>query len=105
MGRIITPKYRVEYRDNDFKSVCDASYTGRSGPINGCKTQCWSGRATIGRLKDWRDTMNKSFEKGGSNEHITKALGFIVRVGVCQIIEQKTKRVVCEFTPPLFEVV
>ena len=109
MGRSYQPKYRVEYIDNHFKSVNDGCYTGSESPTRGCKMQCWDGkrdgRPTVASLKKWRDGMNKSFEAGGSNEHISKHVGFIVRIGRCQIVEQTPRIVVCEYVPPMFEVV
>lgn len=96
MGRSITPTYRVEYSDNDgVQRRPFAKSMGWNGKS--------AGRATQANLQKWRDTFNASFERGGVNEHISTAAGFVVRIGNCRIVEQATDRVVATFTAPAFE--
>ena len=88
MGTSVTPAYRVEYRDQ-----------------TGMHSACWKGQATATRLEDWRQMMNLSFQAGGSNEHLGKALGFVPHVSHAQLVHQKSGRVVVTTTMPMFEVV
>jgi hypothetical protein len=89
MGKIVTPKWRVEVQDN-----------------TGVKNQfAWrEGRPTLKALEAWRNGFNQSFKKDGVNYHLSKSLGFILCYGNCQIVEQRTGRVVVEYKAPMFEV-
>lgn len=99
MGRSVTPTYRIEYSDNDLPH-------GGRRPF--AKSMCWNGksygRATLENLTRWRNKFNGSFERGGVNQHVSDAAGYIVRVGSCRIVHQATNRIVATFTAPAFEV-
>ncbi len=104
MGRIITPKYRVEYRDNLLAlKKTHGDIMGAEGKV--CLTQAWNGRVTAERLEDWRKAMNKSFQPGGCNEHITKAFNIIPHIFYAAIVRQSDKKVMCNTNAPTFEVV
>ena len=79
MGRVITPTYRVEYRDNLLamgRTVGD----GFGADGKRCNIQAWNGRATAARLADWRKAMNASFKPGGANEHLAKAFNSVPHI-------------------------
>lgn len=60
------------------------------------------GRPTSENLSKWRDSMNKSFLKGGSNEHIGIRGWIQERI---EIYDQFTGSIVATFNPPMFEVI
>lgn len=104
MGRSITPTYRVEYTGALLalgKVTADAvsRVDGKRVHVQG-----WRGRATEALLADWRVTMNRSFQAGGSNEHISKAYNVQEHINFARIVHQGTGRVVAEVTMPTFEV-
>lgn len=88
MGRTRKVAFIVEYRDQQ-----------------GTHKAIWEGPPTKQNLKAWRIAMNDSFQKGGSNDHIGLAIGFVPHVSHAKIIHQRTKKVVAETTMPMFEVV
>lgn len=114
MGRIITPPYRVEYRDNLLamgKTVADMA--GKCGkPV---LTMIWNvhdryngnvkgyGTPTLANLTKWRETMNNSYKKDGSNYHITQHFNMIPHIHYAAIVRQSDGKVMCEFRAPLFE--
>jgi heterodisulfide reductase subunit B len=104
MGRIVTPTYRVEYRTNLLamkKFVADKIGTdGRP-----CFTQVWRGPSTEKNLENWRKEINKSFQKDGSNYHLTLAMDAVDHVYYACIVHQKTGKVMATVTAPAFEVV
>lgn len=90
-----TPKYRVETRE-----------TGNPDPrITESNTYPWKGRATVTRLEDWRQRMNKSFAPGGINFHVSKSRGVVIHIKGAKIIRQSDGEVIAETQAPLFEVV
>jgi len=105
MGRVVTPKYRVEYRDNHLmmgKRSADmiSSIDGR--PV---LTMAWRReRPTKKFLENWRKVYNESFLPGGSNEHISEIAKSIPYIFYARIVEQKTGKVICETHMPTFEV-
>lgn len=102
MGRIITPKYRVEYRTNHLALgfVLSDMLTKDGKRV---LTMCWDGPATMPKLKEWRVRFNRSFQKGGANEHLSQAHGED-HIHWARIVNQKTGQVVAEVTAPTFEV-
>lgn len=60
------------------------------------------GKPTPENLSKWRDKFNQSLKPGGANAHIGM-VGYIQYK--LQIYNQKTKSVVCEFNPPMFETI
>jgi hypothetical protein len=87
MGRIVTPKYRVEDRTNGM----------------GIMPFAWNGKPTKERLEAWRVEMNKSFQPGGNNGHVST--NTIPHITHAKIVNQKTGAVVAETAMPMFEVV
>ncbi len=96
MGKTITPKYRVEFRDNDRNA-----WSIFKRQIWDCKAY---GKPTAKNLATWREKMNTSFDNGGVNFHISKAAGFIVYISHAKIVSQKSGEIVAEYTMPMFEV-
>jgi hypothetical protein len=90
VGKVITPTYRVEYRDNASRSN---------------SSMAWQGRATQKRLEQWRKDYNKSFNHGGANYHVSQALGVVVHISHAWIINQRTGEIVAKTQMPMFEVV
>jgi hypothetical protein len=108
MGKIVTPAYRIEYRDNLLAMRKTAS-DGRSR-IDGLPVLIASwrgkdyGRATVANIEAWRQGMNKSFATGGTNEHLTKAYGIIPHIYFARIVRQSDDKVIAETKAPMFEV-
>jgi hypothetical protein len=89
MGRIVTPKYRVEVRTNN--------------PAVGLTPFAWQGRPTQAKLEAWRQQYNASFQLGGVNAHVSTEV--VLHIVSAKIVHQATGRVVAETTMPMFEVV
>jgi hypothetical protein len=88
MGRSVTPKYRVETKEN----------------VGAMTPAAWRGRATPARLAEWVEACNKSFLPGGVNGHVSESRGVVVYIHAAKIIEQATGRVVAEYKAPAFQV-
>jgi hypothetical protein len=88
MGRIITPKYRVEAQDNQ----------------GAWQHSVWRGRVSVKALEQWRDGMNQSFQRGGVNEHVSNGLGFVLHYSNCRIVDQRNSNIVAAFRAPMFEI-
>lgn len=91
MGRVVTPKYRVEFT---------MTLGRRDSQVWDCRH---NGRPTEKNLRAWREAMNHSFEHGGVNEHISQMLGRVERYFNCRVVNQFTGEVVVEFKAPMFE--
>jgi len=102
MGRIITPKYRVEYRDNAL--ALGWTRPDMVSKIDGrpCYTAAWRGRATPERLEDWRKKTNQSYQEGECNAHI-RPRGTIPHVSFARIVRQSDDREMATATMPTFE--
>ena len=104
MGRSYTPKYRVEYR---------VQYHDNTMFIKGIPTiyparMSWPrhlGKPTDAKAEDLRRTMNKSFQPGEVNAHVSNALGVVIHIYMLWVIEQKTGQKISEANAPAFEVV
>lgn len=88
MGRSITPKYRVEAKEQNGKAWAAS----------------WRGRATEKRLAEYVAGTNESMKPGGVNEHVSRAVGFIPVIREARIIEQRTGEIVAHYKAPLFQV-
>jgi hypothetical protein len=89
MGRIVTPKYRVEYQDQQGKHIA-----------------AWrDGKPTDAKAEAYRVGLNESYKPGKPNAHIPKALGFIPHTSAVVVVCQKTNEVVARAKMPMFEVV
>lgn len=85
MGKVITPKYRVEYRDQQGQhSMAWNVGNPGGGPYPG------DGKPTQPNLEKWRKALNKSFRPGGVNAHVSEALGFVLYVSAARIVNQAT---------------
>lgn len=109
MGRTVTPKYRVEYRDNLLsmgRTRPDAVSRVDRKAVN---IMAWKakedGRANAENLAKWRNGFNASFQADGSNAHLAEAFGAIPHIHFARIVRQSDDSVVAEFTAPMFEVV
>jgi len=87
MGRIVRSKYRLEITDSA-----------------GTHKLLWRGRSPGARLGDHILAYAKSLERGGSNEHISKNLGYIPYPSSARIIEQDTGRTVAQWKAGMFQV-
>jgi len=95
MGHSYTPKFRVEYTDNNPKAL------GQKLSVR--KSMGWThGVASASKLIEWREAMNKSFLPDGVNSHVSKE--FIYQIVNCRLVNQFTDEVVAEFKAPMFEV-
>lgn len=88
MGKSITPKYRVECRDQ-----------------GGWQRACWRGLPTEHRLEQWRQAMNETFQPLGTNWQVSVGLGYVPHISHAKIVRQKDARVVATTAMPMFEVV
>lgn len=113
MGKSFTPKYRVEYRDNDRTHTTDklANWTSASGWLFSCPTRqmAWNskewGAPNDKNLEQWRVKFNESYKSGGVNYHISLAARVLVHISHARIVNQKTGDIVAVATMPAFEVV
>jgi len=100
MGRLITPKYALYYRDNTpglLEQSGAWNVTDRNYPGSGY------GRPTAANLERWVRAFNKSMSPGEVNHHVSKALGYLLHVSNARIVRQKDGRVMAEYRAPLFE--
>jgi hypothetical protein len=92
MGKIMTPAYRVRYRDQD-----------------GWHTTSWNtaidGRPTNLHAECWRIGWNASFQPGAPNFHISEARGYLAHISHVEVIKQATGAIVARAAMPMFEVV
>lgn len=94
MGRITTPKYRIETGSDKRGWVTLSAWNSRSyGPAN------------AGNLETYRVRFNQSFLKGGVNDHIASGNQPVPYYSNLRIVEQKTGRVVAVAHGPAFEIV
>jgi hypothetical protein len=92
MGKIMTPAYRVRYRDQD-----------------GWRTLTWicamEGRPSNAAAERYRKEMNASFQPGGANKAISAIRGYVPHISHVEVIKQATGEVVARAAMPMFEVV
>ena len=92
MGRSSTPKYRIEMQCIHFvnkrKEVHSFAYNGK--------------KPSEESAKEFRDKMNKSMDKGESNEHLK---GIQSAYSKTTIVNQKTGEIAAIFNPPMFELI
>lgn len=63
-------------------------------------------KKTDALAEELRQTFNKSFQKGGSNFHLSESAGYILHANKVEIIDEfNGKRVVAVAKMPMFEVV
>lgn len=107
MGRVLTSKYRVEYRDNALAMRrTTANAIGANGlPVHSQSWNCKTcGNPSAENLEAWRKSMNASFMGGGVNFHCSEAIGFILHISSAAIVRQSDGVVICKVTMPTFEV-
>lgn len=100
MGRSTTPKYDAQYWDQD----------GYHQIAWDCRRH---GRATHRNAEKMRCALNKSFQAGGTNEHVRLLgrkhpgmKGGIPHISKFQIVRNTSQRtVVAEAIQPMFEVI
>jgi hypothetical protein len=105
MGRIVTPKYRVEYADNLLALKKTAPDTRTLDGRDLCSVAWREDRPTAKALEDWRRTTNRSFLPGGANEHVTRAYDIVPHIYYARVVRQSDGAQVCEVRAPLFEIV
>jgi len=88
MGRSIIPTYYAKYRDQ-----------------SGWHDISWKGRATEAKAEKLRKTLNYSFNPGGCNYHVSKAVGYIIHVSEVKVVRNdRSGEVVAMAKAPMFEV-
>ncbi len=60
------------------------------------------GKPTEANLSQWRDGFNASLLKGGTNSHLTSNNRLQCKI---EVFDQRSKQVVCEYNPPMFETI
>lgn len=106
MGKIVTPAYRVEYRDNHLAmriSAPDGLSRVDRKPVHMMAWNRTDGRPTAERLEAWRKSYNASFQSGGANAHVSEAFGSIPHIYWARIVRQRDDAVICEANAPAFE--
>ena len=90
MGRSVVAAFVVVYQDQlgSHKVIWDS------------KT---AGNPTVENLEKWRGVMNKTMQRGGCNEHISRLYKSIPHISNCEIHNQKTGQTVVTFKAPMFE--
>lgn len=86
MGKVRTPKYRIETWVN----------VGRHTPAG------WDGPATLDALKRYVCDANQSFMPGGVNERVSESAGAIVQIWMARIVRQSDGKVMTEWKAPPF---
>jgi hypothetical protein len=89
------PKYRIELSCINFiakkKEIHSYAYSVKE-----------QGKPTSENAKLFRNGMNKSLSKGGTNEHLRNMQGDYSNA---YIIEQKTGQQIAEYIAPMFETI
>ena len=95
MGKSITPKFRIEMSCihflNQRREIHRYGYSVAQ-----------DGVPSADNAKKFRDGMNRSFQVGGTNEHLN---GTQSPYSNARIINQKTGECVAEYIAPMFEIV
>ena len=97
MGKVVTPKYRVEMRDNDGSFVMPWNVTGGSNITK-------HGEATDANLERYVFTYAKSLEIGGVNEHISVSRGHVPYPTEAKIVNQRTGEIVATWKAGMFQI-
>ncbi len=93
MGRSTTPTFRAEVKCTNW------NFSMFSWD---CKIY---GRPTQENVDRYRDKMNKSFQPGGSNYHVSKNRGMVPHISEVNVIRQAGGAIVATSKAPSFEVV
>lgn len=94
MGKVRTPKYRVEVKTN---------LTGSSKVISSWEVTKGHGRVNTKNLDRWVREHNESFLPKGVNYHVSKSIGIIPYVQEAHIVHQKTGEVLVSYKMSPFE--
>lgn len=102
MGRITTPKYRLEIWSNaPLRRVAEMVFAGPS-------IESWQvsqrGRPTERNLEHYLFAQAKSFEHGGVNQHVSRALGYVPYPREARIVNQRTGQIVAKWKAATFQV-
>jgi hypothetical protein len=97
MGRIITPKYRLEIKP--------VPKPGRDGFYE-FTAQAWEvktkGKPTAANIEKYIRAFVESQKIGGCNEHLARSAGFIQVPNCARIVRQSDGQVVAEWRAPMF---
>lgn len=93
MGRSTTPTFRAEVKGNNWNFEMFGWDCKRNG------------RPTQANVDRYRDSLNKSFQPGGVNWHVSESRGVVAHVSEVRVIRQAGGEVVAVSKAPLFEVV
>ena len=91
MGKVVTPKYRIELTCINF--IAKRRETHKT---------VYRGKVSDAAAKKYRDEMNKSLRSGGTNEHLRKGKSDYSNA---YIVNQKTGETVAQYIAPKFETV
>ena len=88
MGRVYTPKYRLD--------------------VEGVSAAVWSvrdyGKPTRENLLNWIEKYSRSLEIGGVNQHLSLALGYVPYPAYVAIRDNKTGETITEWKAAMFQV-
>lgn len=94
MGKVVTPKYRIEEKQKNGMWKTQFAWIVKE-----------YGKPTKENLREYREKMNESFKKGGVNEHISENLGVQKVLGSLRIVNQENNELVVQFDQPMFEII
>lgn len=101
MGRVSTPKYRLELWDA-------RPLRGLVQLVAGPSVESWEvgrrGRPTRANLERYIFRYADSLKAGGVNAHVSKALGFVPYPREARIVNQRTGAVVAHWKADRFQV-
>jgi hypothetical protein len=97
VGRIITPTYRAEYRDQ-------AGWHVIAWNVRGGVNSTANGAPTDKNAEIMRRNLNASFEQNGCNYHASVAAGYLIHVSQVRLIHQATGQQVANIAAPMFEI-
>jgi hypothetical protein len=103
MGKVTTPMYRLEAfvrtPKGDIKKET-WSWNARKAPAQGIHES--DGTPSPENIEKAIIKIAKSYEIGGSNEHYSKALGYMPIPFKARVIHQKSQSIMAEWHQPTF---
>lgn len=94
MGKTVTPRNRIEYATN--------KQNGNGRWLKVWNTLSAKGRWNDQKLADYMIDFGKSFEVGGTNEHISREFGYVPYPVEARVVDQFTGEVKAEWKPGAF---
>ncbi len=97
MGKSLACPYVIEYRDQA------GDWNWCVWNVRGGVNRTGHGQPTNANAEAWRVKMNRSFQPGGVNGHVSDARGYVVHINAVRI--KHNGRVVASSSMPMFEAV